>query len=121
MTTSPRIIDFSWGRMRVDGLDEGKDFVLLPGGGHPWDWRVTGMEHEPGIGVADVRELIDAEPAAAVLSRGMDGRLQVQPAAVEALEVAGIAVHIALTPEAVRIYNELAASGPVAGLFHSTC
>jgi hypothetical protein len=120
-TNSPRIIDVSWGRMQVEGLDEGKDFVLLPGGGHPWDWRVTGMDHEPGIGPAEVRELIDAGPAAVVLSRGMEGRLQVQDGAVEALEKAGIAVHVALTPEAVRIYNELAGAGPVAGLFHSTC
>ena len=120
-TTSPRIIDVSWGRMQVDGLDEGKDFVLLPGGGHPWDWRVTGMEHEPGIGAAEVQELIDAAPAAVVLSQGMDGRLQVRPEAVEALEQAGIAVHVALTPEAVRLYNELGATRPVAGLFHSTC
>ena len=32
-----------------------------------------------------------------------------------------IEVHVAETREAARIYNELAVTAPVAGLFHSTC
>jgi hypothetical protein len=32
-----------------------------------------------------------------------------------------VAVHIAETTYAVGIYNELAETEPVAGLFHSTC
>src|SRR5688572_31580436 len=44
---SPRISHVSWGRMTVDGLGEGKDFKLYPGGGRAWDWAETGTRHEP--------------------------------------------------------------------------
>jgi hypothetical protein len=107
--------------MEVEGLGEGKDFKLYPGGGREWDWSETGMRHSPGIQPADVAELLAHGPAAVVLSRGMDERLQVDPATLEYLKRQSIEVHVAETREAARIYNELAVTVPVAGLFHSTC
>jgi hypothetical protein len=56
-----------------------------------------------------------------VLSRGMARQLQVGPATRDYLNQRGIAVHVAETREAVKIYNELAERGLAAGLFHSTC
>ena len=118
---SPRILAVSWGHMEVERLGPGKDFKLYPGGGREWDWSETGMSHSPGIQPADVEELLAHGAAAVVLSRGMDKRLQVDPATLEYLERQSIEVHIAGTREAVQIYNELAGAAPVAGLFHSTC
>lgn len=30
---SPLVLELSWGRMKVEGLGEGEDFKLYPGGG----------------------------------------------------------------------------------------
>ena len=47
--------------------------------------------------------------------------LQVDPSTLELLRARGVPVHVAETTEAVRLYNELAVTEPVGGLFHSTC
>jgi hypothetical protein len=107
--------------MTVDGLGEGKDFKLYPGGGRAWDWNETGTRHEPGIQPADVAELIERGATVVVLSQGMESRLCVDPATLDQLAGHGVEVHVAETRAAVARYNELAAHAPVGGLFHSTC
>jgi hypothetical protein len=120
--TAPRIGHIEWGSMQVEGVGQGKDFKLYPGGARPWDWNETGTRHEPGIQPADVQELIDAGCRFIVLSQGFDGVLKTCPETVELLQQHGITVHIARTPEAVDLYNDLVAHAQlVGGLFHSTC
>jgi hypothetical protein len=123
MTTSrsPRITAISWGRMTVEGLGEGKDFKLYPGGGRAWDWTETGTRHQPGIQPADVAEVLANGATTLVLSRGMEERLQVDRATLDLLAEQGVTVHVAETRAAVEKYNELAEHDPVGGLFHSTC
>ncbi|MFD0688482.1 Mth938-like domain-containing protein [Actinomadura fibrosa] len=121
MDRSPRVTHISWGRMEVEGLETGKDFKLYPGGGRPWDWTEHGTRHEPGIQPADVEELLDHGSSVIVLSRGMKSRLHTMPEAVRFLEERGVEVHIEETTKAVDLYNRLAETEPVGGLFHSTC
>jgi hypothetical protein len=118
---SPAILSVSWGRMEVDGLPVGKDFKVYPGGGRPWDWSETGTRHTPGVQPEDVEELLRHGAKAVVLSLGMQLQLQVDPRTQAFLDERGIAVHVAETTQAVKIYNELAMTQPVGGLFHSTC
>ena len=118
---SPRITDVSWGTMTVYTLGTGKDFKLYPGGGREWDWSETGTRHEPGIQPADVQELIDHGSQVVVLSRGMELRLHTMPETIAHLEESGIEVHVLETGAAVDLYNKLAGTVPVGGLFHSTC
>ena len=118
---SPKILDLSWGRMDVDGLGVGKDFKLYPGGGRTWDWSETGTQHRPGTQPADVEELVAHGATVVVLSRGMDLQLHVDPTTLTYLDERSVEVHIAETHEAVRIYNTLADTIAVGGLFHSTC
>jgi hypothetical protein len=120
-TRSPRITHISWGRMEVEGLGPGKDFKLYPGGGRAWDWRETNTEHVPGIQPADVQELIEHGSRVVVLSRGMQLRLQTCPETLQLLKDKGIRVHVEETQSAAELYNRLAQSEPVGGLFHSTC
>jgi hypothetical protein len=105
---SPRVLDLSWGRMEVEGLGVGKDFKLYPGGGRLWDWSLSGT-------------LLNNGATVVVLSQGMEMMLQVPRTTIEYLESRSIVVHVAPTREAVRIYNELAETTPVGGLFHSSC
>jgi hypothetical protein len=118
---SPRILTVSWGDMTVDGLGDGKDFKLYPGGGRAWDWSETGTRHEPGIQPADVAELLERGATTVVLSQGMELRLHVDPATLALLADRGVEVHVAETRAAVARYNELAGHAAVGGLFHSTC
>ena len=120
-TRSPRITHVSWGRMEVDGIGTGKDFKLYPGGGRPWDWNETGTRHVPGIQPSDVAELLECESRVIVLSRGMYLVLQTCPETLDFLRARDIAVHVEETRSAVALYNRLAESRNVGGLFHSTC
>ena len=120
-TRSPRITHVSWGRMEVDGIGSGKDFKLYPGGGRAWDWNETGTRHVPGIQPSDVVELLERESTVIVLSRGMYLALQTCPETLDLLRARGITVHIEETRSAVTLYNRLAESQHVGGLFHSTC
>ena len=120
-TRSPRITHVCWGRMEVDGIGTGKDFKLYPGGGRPWDWNETGTRHVPGIQPSDVAELLERESTVIVLSRGMYLVLQTCPETLDLLRARGIAVHVEETRSAVALYNRLAESQNVGGLFHSTC
>ena len=119
---SPRIEALSWGRMSVEGLGEGKDFKLWPGGGRPWDWSETGTHHRPGIQPSDVAELVDRGSRVIVLSRGMLRMLGTCRETLQVLDGQGIRIETLETTRAVRAYNELVRRGtPVGGLFHSTC
>jgi len=118
---SPKILAVSWGHMEIEGLGEGKDFKLYPGGGRPWDWNETGTRHSPGIQPADVAELLANGATTVVLSQGIDKQLQVDPATLALLEERSVTVHVAETRAAVALYNELAETTPVGGMFHSTC
>ena len=119
---SPRILAVSFGRMEVEGLGVGSDFMLYPGGGRPWDWKQSDTHHKPGIRRADVEELLDRGAETIVLSRGMNLALHVAPETWQFLDSSPAAVFVGSTQDAVEAYNLLLASGRhVAGLFHSTC
>lgn len=115
------ITHISWGRTAAEGLGEGKDLKLHPGGGRPWDWNETGTRHAPGIQPADVQELLDHGSQVIVLSRGMQMVLQICPETLDLLKDRGVEVHVEETTAAVRRYNALAETVAVGGLFHSTC
>jgi hypothetical protein len=120
--SSPRIKHVSWGRLEVEGKAETyKDAKLFPGGSHDWNWRETGTAHTPGIQVADVQELLDHGARMVVLSRGMAECLQVPRETLDFLKERQIPAHVLPTKEAVALYNKLAETEPVGGLFHTTC
>jgi len=118
---SPRITHISWGRMEVVNLGTGRDFKLYPGGGRAWDWNETETHHVPGIQPADVQELLDHGSRVVVLSRGMALALQTCPETLQLLRDQGITYHVEETSAAAELYNRLAQTQPVGGLFHSTC
>lgn len=118
---SPRIKNISWGSIEVEGLGTGKDFKLYPGGGRAWDWTETGTQHTPGIQPSDVEELLQKGAEVIVLGCGMNQRLKACPETIEFLKKRGITFHMIETKKAADLYNELAESQAVGGLFHSTC
>jgi hypothetical protein len=119
---SPRIKHVSWGRLEVEGKAEPyKDAKLFPGGSREWNWREAGTGHKPGIQIADVQELLDYGATIVVLSRGMAECLHVPHHTLDFLNEQKITVHILPTRHAVALYNKLAQTEAVGGLFHTTC
>lgn len=119
---SPGVTRVSWGRVEVEGRDRAlRDAKLYPGGSREWDWNETGTRHAPGIGPGDVEELLERGAEVVVLSRGFHGRLGVREETLRMLEERGVAVHVLLTEEAVRLYNDLREDEKVGALIHSTC
>ena len=108
--------------MEVEGRAEPyKDAKLFPGGSREWNWRETGTNHVPGIKQADVQELLDHGAEIVVLSRGMKECLQVPHDTLEFLKEKQIEAHVLPTAEAAQLYNQLAETKSVGGLFHTTC
>jgi hypothetical protein len=119
---SPRIKHVSWGRLEVEGRAEPyKDAKLFPGGSREWNWRESGTEHSPGIQSADVQELLDHSAKIVALSRGMKECLHVPRETLDFLKEREVAAHVLPTAEAVQLYNQLAETELVGGLFHTTC
>lgn len=119
---SPKVTRIAWGSIAIEGMkDLFKDAKLFPGGAREWDWRETGTRHTPGIQPSDVAELVERGAGTVILSRGMDGLLQVMPETLTYLEENNVAVHILTTNEAVSLYNRMADREPVGALIHSTC
>ena len=119
---SPKIIQFSWGRVVVSGHETTfKDVKLFPGGAREWDWNETGTRHIPGIQPADIQELLDNGALKVILSQGMQKRLRITPEAVNELEKLSVETFILPTDDAVEKYNELVDSEQVGALIHSTC
>jgi hypothetical protein len=118
---SPRISHLSWGHIEVEGYLPFKDAKIFPDGAREWDWRETGTRHVPGIQPADVRELIEHEAKAVVLSTGIWRRLKVCPETLELLAENDIQVEVLQTENAMKRFNVLREKMPIGGLFHSTC
>ena len=118
---SPKILSHSWGKIEIEDFGQFKDVKLYPGGARKWDWNETGTSHTPGIQPADVEELLEHGAREVILTRGVLGSLKVPAETVSALEERGVIVHVAHTPKAIELYNQLRENEPVGALIHSTC
>jgi hypothetical protein len=85
------------------------------------NWRETETSHKPGIQIADVQELLEQGAKVVVLSRGMAECLHVPQETLDFLKERQIPVHVLPTQHAVALYNKLAQTESVGGLFHTTC
>ena len=117
---SPEITAASWGRLETE-KGRFKDAKVYPGGAREWDWNETGTRHEPGVGPADVEELLERGASTIIFGTGFHGRLRVREETLNILKEKGVAAHVLQTEEAVDLYNELRKDEPVAALIHSTC
>ena len=119
--TSPKILNHAWGKIEIDGFGRFKDVKLYPGGARQWDWNETGTSHTPGIQLADAKELLEYGARIVILSSGVLGSLKVPHATISALEELGVTAHVARTPKAIKLYNQLREEESVGALIHSTC
>jgi hypothetical protein len=112
----PRLEDYSFGRIVVDGEEQTRDVVVLPGRVLTNWWRRDGHS----LAIDDFGEIEGELPEKLILGTGAYGRLRPPRAVIEELERRGIDVEILHTDEAVRRYGELDERRTAAAL-HLTC
>jgi hypothetical protein len=112
----PRIADYSFGRVIVDGREENRDVIVLPQRVVRNWWRRDGH----ALVLADLDEVLDELPARLVVGTGAYGRMRPDPAALADLAARGVEVEAHPTEEAVRRYAALNPAETAAAL-HLTC
>ncbi len=114
---APQVESYSFGRMTVDGERHSKDLILLPDRVLPHWWRNQGHQLSP----EDLEAVFDAAPEVLVVGTGAYERMTVPSQTREAVEEAGIDLHVDETGEAWQLYNNLQQEKRTAGAFHLTC
>ena len=111
-----RIAEYSFGRVVVDGVEETRDVIVLPGRVVRNWWRRDGH----ALVLDDLADVLDELPGRLVVGTGAYGRMVPDPAALEALRERGVEVEALPTADAVRIYG---AGDPrrTAAALHLTC
>ncbi len=113
------IDSYSFGSIRIDGVDYSDDVILMGGDVRsPW-WREAGGHI---YALTDLQELMAAAPEIVVLGTGYFGRVKVLEETLTGFSDVGSEVIVEKTGRAVETFNQLAAAGrDVAGALHLTC
>ena len=113
------IESYTFGEIRIDGVDYRKDVILLGHTVHsPW-WREAGGHvFAPG----DLELLISAAPEIVCLGTGCFGRVRIERSTHQAFANAGTTVVVERTGPAVEEFNRLVQEGrDAAAALHLTC
>jgi hypothetical protein len=114
-----RIEGYSPGRVVVDGVEHTRDVIVLPDRVVA-DWR---RRRGHSLVLEDLDDVLGELPGRLVVGCGYSGRLEPDPAVVEALAERGVEVEALPTDRAVARYDELRERNPaaVAAALHLTC
>jgi hypothetical protein len=111
-----RLGGYRFGHLLVDGHEETRDVIVLPGRVVLNWWRRDGHS----LVLEDLAEVLDELPPRLVVGTGAMGRMEPDPRTVQALRERGVEVEVYRTPDAVRRYLELDPAATAAAL-HLTC
>jgi hypothetical protein len=111
-----RIDHYEFGRIVVDGRQETRDLIILPGRVVRNWWRQDGH----ALVLEDLADVLDELPGHLVVGTGADGRMRPDPVAIRQLQDRGVTVETLPTSQAVRRFGELDPAGAAAAL-HLTC
>jgi hypothetical protein len=111
-----RLEGYRFGRLLVDGQEETRDVIVLPGRVVRNWWRKDGHS----LVMDDLEEVLDELPERLIVGTGASGEMQPERKALDHLRKRGIEVIVKRTDEAVRLFAELDPSTTAAAL-HLTC
>jgi hypothetical protein len=112
----PRIEDYRFGRVLIDGEEQTRDVIVLPGRVVTGWWRADGHR----LVLADLADVMEELPERLLVGTGANGQMRPDPDAVEQFRQRGVEVEALRTDEAVRRYGELDPRRTAAAL-HLTC
>jgi hypothetical protein len=111
-----RIEGYRFGRLVVDGREETRDLIVLPGRVVRNWWRRDGH----ALVLEDLEEILGELPDRLIVGTGATGQLRPDPSALRELRRRGIEVEVATTDEAVRLFGDADPTRTAAAL-HLTC
>jgi hypothetical protein len=107
---------YSFGCVVIDGHEQTRDVIVVPGRVVPSWWRTEGH----GLVLEDLDEVLDELPDRLVIGTGAYQQMRPDPGTLEALRARGVDVEVLPTAEAVRRYAQLDPHKTAAAL-HLTC
>jgi hypothetical protein len=112
----PRIEEYSFGRVVVDGEEQTRDVIVLP------DRVVANWRRADGhrLALADLDDVLEELPGHLLVGTGAYARMRPEPETLDELRKRAIEVEALPTDEAVRRYGELDPRRTAAAL-HLTC
>jgi len=119
VTALPRIQDYGFGRIVIDGELYRSDVIVYPERVDSSWWRKEGHLLVP----EDLPFLPENPPEILVVGQGKFGLMKINPQLKELLNRSGVELRADKTARAVEIYNELweQSERKVIGAFHLTC
>jgi hypothetical protein len=114
--TMPEIEGYGFGRVTIDGREETRDVIVLPGRVVRGWWRKEGH----GLVLEDLDEVLEELPERLLVGTGAYGQLRPDPGTLDALRARGVDVEVLPTGEAVQRYGQLDPRKTAAAL-HLTC
>jgi len=114
---TPRITDYNFGRIKIDGESYGRDLIISPDAVFPGWWRAKGHS----LAMEDLTTALEAKPEVLVIGQGTFGQMKVPEETLSALEAAGIEVIAQPTDDACKTYNHLRGKRRVVAALHITC
>lgn len=112
----PRIEGYRFGRVVVDGNEETRDLIVLPGRVVRNWWRLDGHS----LVVEDLNDVWGELPGRLIIGTGAAGQMSPEVQTLERLRARGIDVEVLKTKDAVKRYRELDAASTAIAL-HLTC
>ena len=107
---------YGFGRVTIDGPEETRDVIVLPGRVVRGWWRKEGH----GLVLGELDEVLDGLPERLLVGTGAYGQMRPDPATLETLRDRGIEVEVLRTADAVQRYSQLDPRKTAAAL-HLTC
>jgi hypothetical protein len=112
----PRLTDYRFGHVVVDGEEETRDVIVLPERVVRNWWRLDGH----ALVLEDLEDVIDELPERLIVGTGAASQMRPDPSTLERLRERGVAVECLPTDRAVVRFGELDPAKAAAAL-HLTC
>jgi len=115
---APKIEDYQFGKIKIDGNTFSNDVIITPDGVRPEWWRKDGHSLDP----ADLTPVLDeVSPKTFIMGRGYNDVLNVPESTKKWVEEKGIEFMSLPSRQAVEKYNQIKDSGDVMMGIHLTC
>jgi hypothetical protein len=115
--SAPRLQDYRFGQITVDGKTYQKDIIIHDTGVMPNWWRQQGHSLVPD----DLTEVMATKPATLIVGCGAYGALTVPESTKAWLEKKGVELIALPTAKACAAYNDRQREGGVVAALHLTC
>ena len=117
MVPSPRIDDFRFGRITIDGQVYHNDVIILPDRVLPDWWRVEGHS----LSMLDLQQALKCAPKVLVVGIGVHSRMKIPKDTQGRIESAGIQLIAEPTDQACETFNQLRVQESVVAALHLSC